>query len=175
MKLFNSAILFLIILFFFNCSSNDSNSDKNTVFGTIQLSGPDTSSIGTTLEVGIINIDGLDTTGTTNSVTLSDKNTIIVDSDIDTTNFSNAFIIVASEFTLDDNTNAQKAISMTIISNGVEYRYSCLTPSNNSEFVDCGTGLKVDKTKKEVVFKNTTVINTDSGNILTINGIITWQ
>lgn len=166
----------LVITCLVSCSENgDNNSESNDVSGTIQLSGADTSAVGTTLKVGNINEDGLDTTGTTKSVTLSDENTAIVDGEVQSTNFENAFIIVASEFTLEDSSSAQKVISMTIVSNSTEYRYGCLTPSNSSGFIDCGVGLKVDKEKKEVVFKDTTVENTDTGAILTLNGTITWN
>jgi len=171
-----NVLLIVTLICLISCSDGgDKDSENNDVFGTIQLSGEDTATIGSSLKVGNINLDGLDTTGTTKSVTLSDENTSIVGGEVESTNFSNAFIIVASEFTLEDNTTAQKVISMTIVSNSTEFRYGCLTPSNSSGFIDCGTGLKVDKDKKEVVFKNTTVENTETGTILTMNGTITWN
>lgn len=175
MKTFYTLLLVLLTLFTQGCSSSDNENDSNSISGTIQLSGPDTSTIGTTLEVGNINKDALNTTGTANAVTLSDKNTSFIDGEIDSTDFANAFIIVASEFTPTDNTSAQKVISMTIVSNGNEFRYGCLTPSNGSGFVDCGAGLVVDKANKEIIFNDTTVENTNSGAILTMNGTITWD
>lgn len=175
MKKLNLLLLASIIITLINCSSDgDNNSEDNNVTGTIRLSGDDTSQIGTSLIVGNIDLDGLDSTGTINSVTLSDENTRIVDGEAESTNFSDAFIIVASEFTIENSTTAQKVISMTIVSNSNEYRYGCLTPSNSS-FIDCGTGLIVDKEKKEVVFEDTTVENTESGAVLTMNGVITWK
>lgn len=176
MRTFSLVILTSIMLLLSSCSSsNDNDSENYSAFGTIQLSGTDTAMIGTSLEVGNIDVDGLDTTGTTKSVTLSDENTRIVDGEIESSNFSNAFILVASEFSSEDNTTAQKVISMTIVSNSTEFKYGCLTPSGSSGFVDCGTGLKVDKEKKEVVFEDTTVKNTDTGTILTMNGTVTWK
>ncbi|PQV46027.1 hypothetical protein CLV33_11178 [Jejuia pallidilutea] len=171
-----NVLLILTLLCLVNCSNDDEkNSESNDVSGTIQLSGEDTATIGTTLTVGNINLDGLATTGTTKSVTLSDENTSIIGGEVESTNFSNAFIIVASEFTFEDNTSAQKVISMTIVSNSTEFRYGCLTPSNSSGFIDCGVGLKVDKEKKEVIFQDTTVENTETGAILTMNGTVTWN
>jgi len=177
MKKFNALFFVSILTCIVSCSSSDGNDDSenNKVSGTIQLSGPDTSTIGTTLVVGNIETDALATTGTENSVILLDENTTIEDDELVPTNFSNLFVIATSEFNDEDPTNAQKAISMTIVSGGTEFRYGCLTPSNSSGFIDCGTGLVVDKEKKEVVFEETTVENTDSGAILTMNGRITWE
>ncbi|MDD7888113.1 hypothetical protein [Flavivirga sp. 57AJ16] len=177
MKKINLVIIVLSILCLSACSKdNDNNPENNAVSGTIQLSGTDTDLLGTSLKVGNIDVDGLDTTGTIKSVTLLDENTTIEDGELMPTNFSNAFVIVAAQFDVEDNADVEKAISMIILKNGEEYRYVCTSPSDNSsEDTDCGSGFSVDKTKKQVVFKNTTVINVDSETILTMNGTITWK
>lgn len=167
----------LIALFFVNCSSDDdSNSENNTVFGTIQLSGTDTSTVGSSLVVGNIQIDAFATTGTDSSVVLLDENTTVVDGEINPTDFSNAFVIVAAQFDEDDNAAAEKTISMTILKNGEEFRYVCSTPPLDvTDNTDCGSGFSVDKIEKRVVFNNTTVINVDSGTILTMDGTIEYN
>ncbi|RKE94951.1 hypothetical protein [Ichthyenterobacterium magnum] len=165
-------ITFLII----GCSGDDdSNSIGNTTFGTIQLSGLDTAIVGSTLVVGNIDPDGLDTTGTNSSVTLLDKNTTIENGEVVSTDFLNAFVIVAAQFTIGDNTTFNKAISMLIAKDGEEFSYVCSTPpSSSADNTDCGTGFSVDKVSKTIVFDDTTVINTDSGAILTMNGTINY-
>lgn len=165
----------LIALFMVGCSSGDDSSDTNSVFGTIQLSGSDTSEVGTSLVVGNIDEDALDTTGTTSSVVLSDENTTFNNGEPSIGDFLNAFVIVAAEFTVNDNADVQKAISMTILKNGEEFSYVCSTPPTTSaDNTDCGSSFSVDKTAKQVVFSNTTVINVDSGAILTMNGAINY-
>ncbi|WP_372752841.1 hypothetical protein [Mariniflexile sp.] len=177
MKKINSLLFLVTLIIITSCSDNGGNdSDNGAVFGTIQLSGPDTAAIGTSLKVGNIDIDGLDTTGTSKSVTLLDENTNIEDGELVPTNFSNAFVIVAVQFSAEDMADGEKAISMAILKNGEEFRYVCTTPSETSSFdTDCGTGFSVDKTNKKVTFQNTTVINTDTGTILTMNGVVTWD
>jgi hypothetical protein len=172
----NALKIILIALLIVGCSSSDDSSGSNSVFGTIQLSGSDTSSIGTSLTVGNIDEDALDTTGTSSSVVLSDENTTFVNGEPNVGNFLNAFIIVAAEFTVGDGSDAQKAISMTILKDGEEFSYVCSTPATSSaDNTDCGTGFSVDKSAKRIVFNDTTVINVDSGAILTMNGTIDYN
>nr|WP_321222394.1 hypothetical protein [uncultured Psychroserpens sp.] len=169
-------VLFLSLLLT-NCSGDDddSMSENNIAFGTIQLSGPDTQIFGNSLTVGNIDPDGLDTTGTNSSVTLLDENTTIVDGELVPTDFANAFVIVAAQFTVGDNAAVNKAISMVIVKDGLEYGYVCTTPPTSSaDNTDCGTGFSVDKVAKQIVFDDTTVINTDTQTILTMNGIINY-
>ncbi len=175
MKKLNSFLIVLMMLYIVSCSSDDNDSDNNKVSGTIQLSGPDTSFLGNSLQVGNIDVDGLDTTGTSRSVTLLDVNTTIEGGKLIHTDFSNAFVIVVTQFTEEDNTDIEKGISMAIVKNGEDNKYACLTPVANSNFTACGAGFNMNKAKKEIVFDNTTVINTDSGTILTMNGTITWD
>lgn len=171
LKLFTIALLVLSIM---SCSSSDDSNSDGEVYGTIQLSGPDTSSVGSTLVVGNISEDAFNTTGTSDSVVLLDENTTIENDELVPTDFSNAFVIVAAEFTV--NAEVNKAISMTILKDGVEYSYVCSTPPTTAaDNTDCGTGFSVDKVAKEIVFSNTTVINVDTETILTMNGTINYN
>ncbi|MDG5492333.1 hypothetical protein [Psychroserpens sp. SPM9] len=172
----NTLALILFSLFVISCSGDDdSGSGNNDAFGTIQLSGADTASVGNSLTVGNIDSDGLASTGTSSAVVLLDEDTTIENGELIPTNFVNAFVIVASQFDADDNADVDKAISMTILKNGEEFRYVCSTPPTSAaNDTDCGTGFSVDKIAKEVVFDNTTVINVESGTILTMNGTINY-
>ncbi|SDH28370.1 hypothetical protein [Winogradskyella thalassocola] len=173
---FNTLKIALIALLIVSCSSNDDSSGSNAVLGTIQLSGQDTSSIGDALIVGNVDADALNTTGTSSSVVLSDEDTTFVNGEPNLVNFLNAFVIVAAEFSVGNNADVQKAISMTILKNGEEFSYVCSTPPTSSaDNTDCGTGFSVDKSAKRIVFDNTTVINVDSGTILTMNGTINYN
>lgn len=177
MKKIQLLVLTILSLCYLSCSSSDDNDNSKTnVLGTIQLSGDDTAMVGTSLTVGNINLDGLTSTGTTKSVTLLDENTTINGNEVNSNNgATNGFVIVATQFNTEDNAAVDKVISMVIVKNSTEYRYVCSTPPTTSAYdTDCGSGFSVDKTKKEVVFNNTTVINTTSGKILTMNGTITW-
>jgi hypothetical protein len=162
-----------------SCSGNDDNSDSpddNTVFGTIQLSGDDTAAVGNSLTVANIDPNGLSTTGTSSAVVLLDENTTVENGELVPTNFMNAFVIVAAQFSADDNAAVEKTISMTIVKNGEEFRYVCSTPPTSAaDDTDCGSGFSVDKVIKQIVFDDTTVINVDSGTILTMNGTINYN
>lgn len=173
---FNILKIALFALLIVSCSSSDDSSDDNTVYGTIQLSGPDTSTVGTSITVGNVSENGLGTTGTSSSVILADENTSIDNGAPNPEDFSNLFIIVAAQFGDDDNAAVDKTISMTIVKNGEEFDYVCSTPAiSAADNTDCGTGFSVDKIAKIVVFDDTTVINTDSGTILTMNGTINYN
>lgn len=166
----------VLALLIIGCSSSDDSGSENDVYGTIQLSGIDTASIGNTLTVGNIDVDALDTTGTSSSVVLMDENTSIEDGELVITNFVNAFVLVVAEFTNNDNADVNKAISMTIVNNGEEFSYVCTTPPTSAiDNTDCGTGLSVDKVAKRIIFSNTTVINVDTESILTMNGTIDYN
>ena len=173
---FSSLKIALFALLIFSCSSNDDSNSNSQVFGTIQLSGSDTSSVGNTLVVGNIDTEAFNTTGTYSSVVLMDENTTIENGELVLTDFSNGFVMVAARFHDEDDAIVDQAISMTILSNGEEFRYGCTTPPTNAtDNIDCGTGLIVDKIGKRVVFDDTTVINLDSGAILTMNGTINYN
>ncbi|SDR92153.1 hypothetical protein [Winogradskyella sediminis] len=165
-----------IALLIVSCSSNDDSSEGTTVYGTIQLSGSDTSSLGNTLSVGNIDADALDNTGTSSSVVLSDENTSFVNGEPNISDLLNGFVIVAAEFSTTGSADVQKAISMTILKNGEEFSYVCSTPATSAaDNTDCGTGFSVDKVAKVVVFDNTTVINVDTATILTMDGTINYD
>jgi len=174
---FNLLKITIFALLILGCTSNDDSDSENDVnYGTIQLSGSDTASVGESLIVANISDDANSTTGTSSSVILMDKNTKIEDGELVSTDYSNGFVLVAAQFNSNDNAAADKTISMTIIKNGEEYRYVCSTPPTSTiDNTDCGTGYSVDKTTKQVTFNDTTVINVDSGTILTMNGIINYN
>jgi len=173
LNIFKIALITLLII---SCSSSDDSNSDNQIYGTLQLSGPDTASVGNSLVVGNVGANALSTTGTSSSVILADENTTIDNGVPNPTDFSNAFIIVAAQFDDDDNAAVDKTISMTILKNSEEFDYVCSTPVISAvDNTDCGTGFSVDKIAKEVIFNDTAVINTDSGAILTINGTINYN
>ena len=164
---------FLLII---SCSSNDDNSQSSAVLGTVQLSGSDTAILGNTLTVVNIDADAFSTTGTNSSVVLLDENTTIENGELNSTDFSNGFVIVVAQFDADDNAAVEKTISMTIVKNSESFSYVCSTPAvSAADNTDCGSGYSVDKTEKLIVFNNTTVINVDSGAILIMDGIIDYN
>ncbi|NRD19807.1 hypothetical protein HNV08_07075 [Winogradskyella eckloniae] len=173
-RLLNTLKIVSFVLILAGCSSSD-DSDAN-VYGTIELSGTDTAIIGSSLTVGNIDADALDTTGTSSSVVLLDENTTFENGEIESSDFANAFVLVAAEFNAQDEAAVEKSISMTIVKNGVQMSYVCTTPATSAGGgIDCGTGFSVDKVEKEIVFSNTTVINVENDNVLTMNGIIQYN
>lgn len=164
-------------LFIISCSGNDDSDSENDVnYGTIQLTGIDTASVGESLIVANISDDANSTTGTSSSVILMDKNTKIEDGELVSEDYANGFVLVAAQFNSNDNAAAEKTISMTIIKNGVEYRYVCSTPPTSTvNNTDCGANYSVNKVEKIITFNATTVINVDSGTILTMTGTINYN
>ena len=159
-----------------SCSNKDDSDSSSEVFGTIQLSGSDIASVGTSLVVGNIDTEAFDVTGTNGSVVLMDENTTIENGELVPTDFSNGFVMVAARFHEEDDAATDQAISMTILSNGEEFQYGCTTPLiEGTALVDCGTGLIIDKVSKQVIFNNTTVLNLDNGAVLTMNGTINYN
>jgi hypothetical protein len=63
---------------------------------------------------------------------------------------------------------------MTIVKDGEEYRHACTSPDQNF-FIACGDGYEVDFEAKTITLEETTVINTDTNVILTLDGTITWD
>lgn len=171
------SIFSLFIFLFLACSSDsNSNEDAANAKGIITLTGEETSVLGNSLSVANA-VEGLYQTGTGKSVTLLHKS-IDVDSDGGITptsaSFTNSFIIVTAQFESGDNASVHKAISMTIVKNGEEYLFTCTAIEGETVDDDCGANFLVDQEDKRVVFDNTTVINTDSGKVLTMDGIVTW-
>ena len=163
-------IISLISFSLFSCNSDNNDSDMNKVSGTITLTGEETSEIGTSLKVGNI-LEGAEQTGTSLSVTLLHENVKIVDGQITPSNPANTFVIVVAKFSTQS--VATKTVSMAINVNGDEYKFACTTPKTGN-FTECGSGFDVDQNGNKVTFNDTTVINTDTGKILTMNGVITW-
>ncbi|MEP3837640.1 MAG: hypothetical protein ABJM36_08330 [Algibacter sp.] len=173
----NALILFAFAsLFLLGCSS-ESDGDSGNAKGIIALSGDETDLFGTSLTVSNI-LEGAYQTGTSKSVTLTHKS-IEIDQDGEitptTASLANSFIIVTAQFDDEDNASATKSISMIIIKNGEEYRFVCVSDYNGgADEVDCGTGFEVDQKNNKVIFKNTTVKNTVTDKILTMNGAVSW-
>jgi hypothetical protein len=172
------SILSIVLFSFIACSSSSNGSDgSNDANGTITLSGEDTSIFGTSLTVAKA-VEGAYTTGTSKSVTLVHKN-IDIDSYGEITptaaSFNEGFIIVVSQFESEDNAAVEKTISMIILNNGEEYRYVCTSDfGGGSDVYDCGEDFLVNQTINEIIFSNTTVQNTESNTILTLNGTVSY-
>lgn len=144
-------------------------------FGTIELSGDETSDVGTELVVGHIAVGRADLTGTDKSVILTDENTEITEEGPEPKNLDKGFILIGGDdLNADGTTSSEKDISMVIFIDGEEYRFGCAVP-NSGNFIDCGADYNIDFDKKEIVFKETTVVNTDTEVTLTMNGTITWE
>ncbi|MUH37201.1 hypothetical protein D9O36_15220 [Zobellia amurskyensis] len=144
-------------------------------FGTIELSGDETSDVGTELVVGHIAVGRADLTGTEKSVILTDENTEITEEGPEPKNLDKGFVLIGGDdLNTDGTTSAEKDISMVIFIDGEEYRFGCAVP-NSGNFIDCGADYNIDFDKKEIVFKETTVVNTDTEVTLTMNGTITWE
>ena len=144
-------------------------------FGTIELSGDETSDVGTELVVGHIAVGRADLTGTDKSVILTDENTEITEEGPEPKNLDKGFILIGGDdLNTNGTTSSEKDISMVIFIDGEEYRFGCAVP-NSGNFIDCGADYNIDFDKKEIVFKETTVVNTDTEVTLTMNGTITWE
>lgn len=167
-----------MLFFFVGCGTDDGNEPENgtlnEVQGTIQLSGEETSELGTSLTVGNIEVANVALSGTDKSVILLSENITVVDNEIIYENDQNGFVIVAADFSTGGSPDIDKTISMTIVRNGQEFRHACSSPYQNF-FTACGDGFGVNFETKQVIFENTTVINTDDDTILTMDGTITWE
>jgi hypothetical protein len=175
-NLYKTHLLFLFLLLIIGCSNSDNNNanSSNDAKGTILLSGEDTSEVGTTLIVGDIAEGRADLTGTQDSIIIVEEGTTISDDPApfplgDPRNEAifirsdpnNGFVIVVKD----------GAISMSIIVEGIPYTHACESEFNI--FTDCGS-LDINLNENKVVFNNSTVENTDTGTILTLNGTVTW-
>ncbi|WP_289040884.1 hypothetical protein [uncultured Zobellia sp.] len=144
-------------------------------FGTIELSGDETSDVGTELVVGHIAVGRADLTGTEKSVILTDENTPITEEGPEPKNLDKGFVLIGGDdLNAGGTTSAEKDISMVIFIDGEEYRFGCSVPSSGN-FIDCGADYNIDFDKKEMVFNETTVVNTETKVTLTMNGTITWE
>ncbi len=171
-NLFKTHLFFFLLII--GCSNSNNQSNDNDAKGTILLSGEDTSEIGTTLIVGHITEGRADLTGIEDSIIIVEKGTTISKDPApyppgDPRNVAvfnrkdpnNGFVIVVKDV----------SISMSIIVEGVPYTYACESEFNI--FTNCGS-LDINLIENKVVFDNSTVENTDTGAILTLNGTITW-
>ncbi|MBG47218.1 MAG: hypothetical protein CML05_18395 [Pseudozobellia sp.] len=151
---------------------NDDN-DDGAALGVIQLSGEETSEVGTSLTVGHIDVGREDLTGTIKSVILTDENTPITEEGPEPANLNNGFILIGGD-DLDtvSNDGALKDISMIIFIDGKEYRFACSVPSGT--FIDCGEKYDIDFENKTMVFDSTTVANTETQKVLILDGSISW-
>ncbi|WP_209405377.1 hypothetical protein [Pseudozobellia sp. WGM2] len=149
--------------------------NSTDILGTITLTGDETSDVGTSLEVAHIAVGRADLTGTTKSVILTDENTPITEEGPDPKNFNKGFVLIGGDDldTLSDD-GVVKDISMVIFIDSVEYRFGCSVPPGGT-FTDCGEAYNINFEEKEMVFDSTTVSNTETGVILTLDGTIRWQ
>jgi len=166
---------FLIFLLVIGCSNTDnSTNNDNNAEGVILLSGVDTSEVGTTLVVGDIAEGRKDLTGIEDSIIIVEEGTTISDDPApfppgDPRNVevfkgndpNNGFVIVIGA----------NSISMSIVVNGIPFWYACVSGFNT--FIDCGS-VDLDLSENKIVFNNSTVENTETGAILTLNGTVTW-
>lgn len=174
-NLYKTLLLFLFLLLVIGCSNSDNNeSNDNDAKGTILLSGNDTSAVGTTLIVGDIAEGRADLTGIEDSIIIVEEGTTISDDPapfppgdprnvavFNRSDPNNGFVMVVKD----------GAISMSIIVEGVLYTHACESEFNI--FTNCGS-LDINLVENKVVFNDTTVENTETGAILTLNGTITW-
>lgn len=174
-------LFFLFVLsisIFANCASDDGDSPENEstgkASGTIQLSGEETSEFGNSLTVANIAVAQVGLTGTDKSVMLLSENIRVENNELVYTNDQNGFVIVAADFSTGGSPDIEKTISMTIVKDGEEFRHACSSPYQGF-FTACGDGYSIDFNAKKVVFNGTTVINTDSDVVLTMDGIVTWE
>ncbi len=177
------AILFIVI----GCSDNtkDTSNDITTITGELQLSGDDTSDVGTTLKIGDVAEGRKDLTGTEDSIVMVGEGTTISNEAAEfgaadprnteifkTNDPNNGFVIVIADFTGTNNSAVNNSISMTILVDGTSYKYACVSPE--SVFIGC-SDVTINFEENKVDFSNATVENTTTNTILTINGSVTWE
>ena len=130
---------------------------------TLTLSGDDTAQIGTTLRTGDIKYGRRDLTGVLESIIIVDEGSMIPDEGTSTEliihdDINNLFVISASDF----------GISMSVVRNLTTYSYTCVRAGTSD---NCST-LDFDTANRTVTFTDTTVENTSTSSVLTINGMV---
>jgi hypothetical protein len=147
--------------------------------GEVTLTGDDTSVVGTTLDTGYI-ASSLKDAAQPDYIIIVDKNSSVVIEnsmapEITLADPENGFVINVSDDT--PGASGMKFISMGIVVDGTEFSYTCYTPNAPSWSVDCGglDSIDLDIPGRTVSFTDTTVINTVSATILTLNGTLTWE
>lgn len=175
MKLFKILAGITLMLSLTACPGGGSggSADGNSPFGAsgiISLNGTDANSIGDSLVVAEVR-------AVAQSASLPDYVVIgsegTTDEEIDPNNIpdpNNMFLIVVNQNFPTGSINS--AISMTIRANGVDYSYICYNPG--ASYIDCGNGINVNIAEKKVSFVNVDVENTDSSEILRLNGEVSW-
>lgn len=159
------------IFFAIACSDDDEAPINGQIIkGVIKLSGDETSQVGTSLSVGNI---ALGIAGNKRTVTLTDKNTPIVDTGPLPDDPENNFIIVGLDLGDKATDDVEKGLSINISVDGTDYKYACDRPFLG-DFTDCGADFYIDFDVKEIVFDSTTVVNTKTESILTLYGTVTW-
>ncbi len=169
--------LFFAMILLINCTTDSTNEtiEELNNQGILTLSGEDTSIVGNELQIGDIAFGREDLTGLENTIVIVSKGANIseeppslsindpdyVESIIDFPDKKNTFVIVAGE----------KLISMVIVTNGIERRYTCDSTYESS--IACGS-IILNKDSKKAIFLNSTVKNAETGTVLTINGTISW-
>lgn len=154
--------------------SDGEDGETTTNFGTITLSGDETSEIGESLTVGHIGVGLTQFTGNERTVILTDSNTPISEEEGPVPeDLENNFIIVGLDLGDQATADADRALSINISVGGTDYKYACASPTVGT-FIACGDGLSIDFDKKEMVFDDTKVANTSSGKTITMNGTINW-
>ncbi|WP_194534121.1 hypothetical protein [Zobellia nedashkovskayae] len=158
-----------------NDSTNEEGSSDNlNASGTIQLSGDETSDIGSSLKIGNIATGRSDLTGNSKTIIITDDKTKIDENGPIPSDLQNNFIIIGLDLGESSTSDASKSLSMNITIDGTEYKHACASP-NFGSFIDCGSNYSIDFDKKEVIFSETTVINTKTNAILTMNGTVLWK
>ena len=139
----------------------------------IELSGDETSQVGNELIVGHIAVGLTQVTGNERTVILSDILTPIGEDGPEPQDVENNFIIVCLDLGDQATEQADRALSINISVDGSDYKYACASPSVGT-FIECGDDFEIDFEEKEIVFKETTVVNTDNNNRIRLSGTVEW-
>ncbi|WP_194526407.1 hypothetical protein [Zobellia roscoffensis] len=154
---------------------DDDDEETSDSFGTITLSGDETSDVGTTLVVGHLKAGLTQLTGNERTVIITDENTPISEEEGPEPNdVGNNFIIVGLDLGDKATQDAERGLSINISVDGTDYKYACAIPIV-SGFINCGEDFHIDFEKKEIIFSETKVINTKTESVLTMDGTITWE
>lgn len=170
-----TAIVFFILLLTgcgggSDSANPDGNSSGNTT-GTVTLSGNDTGTVGTQLDTGFVGTsvaaggqpDYIVIVDKASNVTFTPPNTLTPD----LADSKNGFVLVVTD------AGTTQAISMSILVNGNKYDYACTTPI--ATFTDCGTdSIILNIGNKTVTFNNVQTANKGTGELLTLDGSLTW-
>jgi hypothetical protein len=156
---------------------DDDNAGNTT--GELTLSGDDTSVVGTTLDTGFIASSLADEVQPDYIIIVDRESTVVIENSlaphVELADLDNGFVINVSDDTAGQ--SGTKFISMSIVVDGTEFKYTCITPSAQAWTIDCGglESIALDIPGRTVTFVDTTVINTDSATILTLNGTLIWE